>query len=368
MKLDATIISVFVVVLFATIFLSNIALSDDVVLIEYFHVDPSHFGSCTTCYDDTIDRIIQEIETKYLDQVSIKWFDMFTPLSRERFENYSLTAPPAVVINREYKLSGTQEVTMENLESIINQILGGAPVDSPANNVDSSRIPTLSLVIVSALIDGINPCAFALLVFFLSYLFSVHRSRGSILVMGVAYVAGLFVTYFSIGFGLLQSVSVFGVEHLFGWIGIILMTALGLVTVTDYIKPGKFSIKFPSRVFARAHARLVRVFSRNVKKATLPVALILGGLVGLCEFPCTGGIYYGILVYITTETTFGLAYLALYNFVFILPLIVILLFASNIKMLTKIDTWRLERRRQIKLISGIFMIALGLLVLYWMIS
>jgi len=56
----------------------------------------------------------------------------------------------------------------------------------------------------------------------------------------------------------------------------------------------------------------------------------------------------------------------LYNFVFILPLIIILLFASNAKTLTKIDAWRLERRRQVKLFSGIFMVAFGLIILYWL--
>jgi len=101
--------------------------------------------------------------------------------------------------------------------------------------------------------------------------------------MGSIYIIGLFITYFLIGFGLLQSVSFSGIKNFFGYIGAFLMIMLGIVTIADYIVPGHFSIKFPSKA--------VPSFKSIVHKATVPAALLLGVFVGLFEFPCTGGIY-----------------------------------------------------------------------------
>jgi len=351
---------IFVIMLVSALFLGVLATaSASEVTLEYFYINPSRFGDCPTCYDPKFDQIIRDIEATYSDQVFVEWIDVFTTSGGERFSNYGFTGAPAVVINHEYKVS-KGNITFENLDSIIRQCLGGSTINSPSNNEGSMGI-TLPLIIISAFVDGINPCAFALLVFFLSYLYSIQRSRGSILVMGAVYVLGLFITYFLIGFGLLRSVSFFGIEHFFGLIGVVLMISIGLATIADYIAPGRISIKFPSKA--------VPTFKSTVRKATVPAALLLGGLVGLCEFPCTGAIYSGVLAYLASDTTFssGVAYLVLYNFVFVLPLIVVLLLASNVKRLTKIDAWRIERRRKLKLGSGIFMIAIGFLMLYWIV-
>jgi len=356
--------TIFATIILAALFLSNFAVKAEAaeVTLEYFYIPPSKFGYCPTCYDPAIDNIIQNITTKYnASQVFVDRIDVTTTTGGERFNNYSLTGIPTVVIthqSHQYKVP-KENITFQNLDSIISQILGGSVVNPPPNNEASVGI-TLPLVIVSALVDGINPCAFALLVFFLSYLFSIQQSRGKILAMGSTYIIGLFVTYFLIGFGILRSVSIFGIEHFFGLVGVILMIALGVVAIADYMAPGRFSIKFPSKA--------VPTFKSTVQKATIPAALLLGGFVGLCEFPCTGAIYGGVLAYLATETTYfsGVVYLILYNLIFVLPLVVLLLFASNVRRLTKIDAWRLERRRQIKLFSGVLMIILGLLVFYWL--
>jgi len=357
--------TIFATIILAALFLSNFAVTAEAskVTLEYFYIPPSKFGYCPTCYDPAIDNIIQNITTKYnASQVFVDRIDVTTTIGGERFNNYSLTGIPTVVIT--YQSQPPIKVPKENitflyLDSIISQYLGGSVVNPPPNNEDSVGI-TLPLVIVSAFVDGINPCAFALLVFFLSYLFSIQQSRGKILAMGSTYIIGLFVTYFLIGFGILRSVSFFGIEHFFGLVGVVLMIALGVVAIADYMAPGRFSIRFPSKA--------VPTFKSTVQKATIPAALLLGGFVGLCEFPCTGAIYGGVLAYLSTQTTYfsGVIYLILYNLIFVLPLIVLLLFASNARRLTKIDAWRHERRRQIKLFSGVLMIILGLLVFYWL--
>jgi len=91
----------------------------------------------------------------------------------------------------------------------------------------------------------------------------------------------------------------------------------------------------------------------------------MGVLVGLGEFPCSGSIYVGVLALLSSGAGFTEG---LYNFMFVLPLILILLSASNLDTLLKIDTWRVKRRRQVRFASGIFLIALGLATWYWLVG
>lgn len=66
-------------------------------------------------------------------------------------------------------------------------------------------------------------------------------------------------------------------------------------------------------------------------RATLPSTLIVGALVGLCTLPCSGSIYVAILGLLTSQTTYleGLGYLAVYNLMYVAPLILILLLTTS---------------------------------------
>jgi len=85
----------------------------------------------------------------------------------------------------------------------------------------------------------------------------------------------------------------------------------------------------------------------------------------LCEFPCSGGIYVGIISMLAISTTFseGLLYLIIYNILFVLPLIVILLASSNKKILAKIEKKEKTHKKYMKLANGLMMIILGILLL-----
>ncbi|MGF1655598.1 MAG: hypothetical protein ACFCU3_01325 [Verrucomicrobiales bacterium] len=57
----------------------------------------------------------------------------------------------------------------------------------------------LDLVVAAGLLDGLNPCAFATIIFLLSYLQVARKSGREILQIGVAYILGVFCTYFALG-------------------------------------------------------------------------------------------------------------------------------------------------------------------------
>lgn len=60
--------------------------------------------------------------------------------------------------------------------------------------------------------------------------------------------------------------------------------------------------------------------------------------------------------------TKGLGYLTLYNLIFILPLVIILLIASNSVLLGKVKQWKKENTREMRLWGGLAMVILGIII------
>jgi len=215
----------------------------------------------------------------------------------------------------------------------------------------------LPLVMVAALIDSINPCAFSILLLTIAFLLSIGKLRSSVLQIGSAYIAGIFVVYLLIGLGLLQALHLFETPHFMAKVGAALLVALGILSVANEWVPA-----FPIRlgIPQAAHHKMAVLMER----ASVPTAFLLGGLVGLCEFPCTGGPYLMVLGLLHDQATYatGVGYLILYNAVFILPLVLVLLLGSDKTLLDKVQAWQQQKRKAMRLGGGAAMVALGLLI------
>ncbi|MDO8633184.1 MAG: cytochrome c biogenesis protein CcdA [Candidatus Wildermuthbacteria bacterium] len=217
----------------------------------------------------------------------------------------------------------------------------------------------LPLVAVSALIDSINPCAFSILLLTIAFLFSIGRMRSNVLKIGGAYILGIFLVYILIGLGILQALHLFNTPHFMAKLGSSLLVVLGGINVINEFFP-KFPLKL--QIPQAAHHKMAEF----MEKGSLLFALVLGGLVGLCEFPCTGGPYLMVLGLLHDATTYvtGLGYLLFYNLIFIAPLALILLIATNQSLVDRVRSWQRTERKFMKLGSGIAMIALGIIVFF----
>lgn len=215
----------------------------------------------------------------------------------------------------------------------------------------------LPLVGVSALLDSINPCAFSILILTIAFLFSLGRLRSSVLEIGSIYILGVFLVYTLIGLGILQTLHLFDTPHFMAKVGASLLIVLGLINVTNEFFPA-FPVKL--KIPHVAHYRIAAL----MEKGSLPSAFVLGGLVGLCEFPCTGGPYLMVLGLLHDRATHatGVGYLLLYNLIFILPLVIILLISSDKVLLEKVETWKKHNTRAVRLWGGNAMVALGLVI------
>jgi cytochrome c biogenesis protein CcdA len=225
---------------------------------------------------------------------------------------------------------------------------------------------TLPTVIVAGVIDGINPCAFTVLLLFITALLgtlrageqSVHAVRVRMLGLGAIYIGAILLTYLALGVGLLKSLDFFTRQHAPARVGALLAILFGLWMLKDYFLPDLgWRLQAPGRVgqFARQSAR----------RATVP-ALIAGGfLIGLCTVPCSGAVYLAVLSLLAMQPTalLGYGYLVLYNFVFILPLVAILLAATARPTLNRLAHWNLHHKEWVRLALGSGVVAMGLLIL-----
>ncbi len=214
------------------------------------------------------------------------------------------------------------------------------------------------LIVAAALVDSINPCAFSILLLTIAFLFSIGKMRSGILKIGGIYILGIFIVYILIGLGIIQTLHLFNTPHFMAKVGAILLIALGGINLINEFFPA-FPVKL--RIPQIAHHKMAEL----MEKASLPTAFLLGALVGLCEFPCTGGPYLMVLGLLHDHGTYlaGLGYLTLYNLIFILPLVAILLIASDKILIEKVQAWKKSETNRMRLWGGVAAIILGVIIL-----
>lgn len=216
---------------------------------------------------------------------------------------------------------------------------------------------TFGVITLAALLDSINPCAFSILFLTIAFLFSIGRDRKSVLITGSLYILGIAATYILIGVGVLKALSFFNVPNGLGKFGAMIMIVFAIVDLLDLYIPN-----FPIKLAIPKSAH--HIIAKYINKASVFAALFMGLLVGIFEFPCTGGPYIFVLGLLHDNATFfsGFLYLIWYNFVFVLPLILALLFATNKKVASKIDSMRRDGTKKSRLIINVIFISLGLLM------
>ncbi|HAJ44391.1 MAG: hypothetical protein UV53_C0002G0017 [Candidatus Azambacteria bacterium GW2011_GWE1_42_9] len=216
---------------------------------------------------------------------------------------------------------------------------------------------SISLVTIAAVIDSVNFCAFSVLILTIAFLFNAGKTRTNIIKIGGVYIAGIFLIYVSIGLGIMRALNFFNVPHFMGKIGAAILILAGAISILNEFFPA-FPIKLKIPAFIKPKMATL------IEKGSIPAAFFLGVLVGLYEFPCTGGPYLMILGLLHDQATFakGLVYLIYYNLVFVSPLVIALLIASNKTLLAKMQSWKEDGNIRIKLWSGIAMIILGIAI------
>ncbi|MBI2609554.1 hypothetical protein HYW53_00050 [Candidatus Giovannonibacteria bacterium] len=217
----------------------------------------------------------------------------------------------------------------------------------------------MPLVVFSSLLDSIHPCSFSILLITIAFLFGMQMSRAKILQIGGIYVAGIFLAYLLIGIGALKVLHLFNTPHFMGKLGATLLIMFGALNLLNEFFP-----RFPIRLKIPAVSH--RAMSRLMERASIPAALGLGVLVGICQFPCMGGPYLMVIGLLHDQSTYyaGFWYLLLYNLILILPLAIVLWIAADKSLLSKVDTWKKTNMRGVRFWGGLAMIIIGILIFF----
>ena len=220
--------------------------------------------------------------------------------------------------------------------------------------------PTIGLVVISAAIDSINPCAIGVLILMVSVILGGSKgeknSTRRLLTLGGAYILAIFLTYLIAGLGLVYFFSAIPIvlaEYLSLFVGALVITA-GILEVKDYFWYGKgFSLQIPS-FFAK------KIHDYSTSKTSIWGVMFLGAFVAAVELPCTGAPYLAILTILRIDfNLFAFALMILYNLIFVAPLIVILLMVAGGTKISVVSKWKEESKGTMRLFMGLLMASLG---------
>lgn len=221
------------------------------------------------------------------------------------------------------------------------------------------HIPTLGLVVGSAAIDSINPCAIGVLILMLSVIMGQGHKISKMLFLGGLYIFAIFITYLLAGFGLLYflaKIPLFITEYLSIGVGVLIII-FGFFEIKDYFWYGRgFSLGIPPVFLDRIHK-----MSKNI---TIPGVFLMGMFVAGVELPCTGAPYLAIITILSLNFDFtAFLLLILYNIIFVAPLIVILLMVAGGLKLNAVNSWKQDSKGLMRLAIGMLMVGLGWLLI-----
>ena len=217
-------------------------------------------------------------------------------------------------------------------------------------------LPTIGVVIGSAAIDSINPCAIGVLILMISVVLGGGGSTKRLLALGSAYIAAIYVTYLIAGLGLVYfftAIPIVLAEYLSIAVGALVMLA-GILEIKDYFWYGKgFSLQIPTYFANKIHE-----YSKS--KQSIIGVMFLGAFVAAVELPCTGAPYLAIITILRIDFNFtAFMLMVFYNVIFVAPLIVILLMVAGGSKISSVAKWKEESKGTMRLFTGLLLAALA---------
>lgn len=373
----------YILVISATVFAGFFgSIADAQAPVQQKKINVIEFYRETCAHCQAIKPYLNDIEKKYKDQIVLKRYEVeVDAVARDLFlrflDAYAIPrgegGVPVLFIGDKY-FFGDEPIRQgfepalayalangSKLNDNLDAAIGGF-VDLPAEELptpvsDRGRVG-LALIMGTAAIDSVNPCAIAVLLFLIAFLLAIKASRKRLVLLGGVYIFGVFVTYLLAGIGLLKFVTIFNLAPALKWITAAILLFGGLISIKDYFWYGKgISLKIPERAKP--------IITKYLQTATVPAVFIAGILVSAFELPCTGEVYLGIISMMAQSSgaskAIGFTYLAIYNIIFVLPLILILLAAVFGLKIDRIEQVRAERKKWLRLLIGIGMLFLA----YW---
>jgi cytochrome c biogenesis protein CcdA/glutaredoxin len=290
-------------------------------------------------------------------------------------ENQHL-ATPALFVGDEYLIGA--DITSEALLALAEKYAATGvervwedfnPDEAEQSIIERFQSFGVLTVVFAGLVDGLNPCAFATLVFFVSYLTLSGRKGREVLVVGAAFTLGVFLAYLVVGLGFYKVLDLLGdlLTTLGRWVyGLtaLLCAGLALFSFLDFLKArkgdiGDMTLNLPHGLRMRINA----VIRKGRKSQSFVVgAFVTGVVVSFLELACTGQVYLPTIIFVISRPEMqvrAFIFLVLYNLLFILPLVVVFILAYYGTGSKQLTDFLQQRAAVVKLGMAFLFAALG---------
>jgi len=234
-------------------------------------------------------------------------------------------------------------------------------------NLDASQFSLPVLTLVLAGVDAFNPCAFFVLLFLLSLL--VHsNSRARMLVVGGVFVLFSGLLYFLFMAAWLHLFLVLEGVRTVTLIAGVVAVALALLNIKDFLAAGRGanggpSLSIPEAAKPGLFARMRALLSAESLPAMLTGTIVLALAANTYELLCSSGfplVYTRALTLSELSTAQHYLYLAFYNAIYVLPLLIIVVIFCFTLGSRKLSA---AEGSALKLLSGLMMLGLGLVLI-----
>ncbi len=241
--------------------------------------------------------------------------------------------------------------------------------------INDVKIPYL---LFAGLLDGFNPCAVAMIMLLISLL-GFMKEKKTIIKVSCSFILGIFVTYYLIGtrlYSAISNVNFVNISIILNYFILLLCLVLFVLNIYDGIKAksGKYPnvvLKLPKVIQKLNKTLMEKALKIHNKKVIYFMCFVLGIAISVTEFMCTGQIYLPIILLMSQARNLSPAQVSLnflvYNIAFILPLVVISIFAIQKEKIISVSSRFTEKMHLIKFANAVFYLALGTMVLFLLI-
>jgi len=356
--------------------------------LTVFHSPTCH--SCVKIKNEVMPKIEEKfkgrIQITYLDLSDIESYRLLISLE----EKYSPQKKPSLpVFYMAGKILSGSKASENSLGVFIEEGLKRPFQEERLTEVDlPSRFKNFKFLVVLAagLIDGINPCAFTVIVFFMSYLALQGLRKKELAIVGASFILALFITYILLGLGLFtflyQIKGFWLVSKIINLAIGVLSIILGFFAVYDYLQFRRtkdtegLKLQLPKTIKNQIHKIIGKQY-RNTGEKTgaypkhffglVTGTFITGFLVTILEAVCTGQTYLPTISFILKTTPLKLQatlYLFIYNLMFVLPLVIIFVLALLGATSGEFAKFLKKHLLTVKALMAILFFALGIFIIW----
>ena len=208
-----------------------------------------------------------------------------------------------------------------------------------------------------ALVDAVNPCTLAIQALLLSSLV-LTKKRREVFFAGLLFTFTILLMYALYGFGVLQIIYAFGIEHQVRLILRALLVVMAIVEINAYFsyEPGFASMEMPlafRKIYKRATQSVDSIWS------VVPVAV----LASIVLLPCSSGPYIAALAILANyELVYRIPFLIYYNIIFTFPMFLITFVTAFGTSPKRVMDLKNKYIKELHLIAGILLIAVLFMV------